>query len=270
MDWASILRRELSTRARRWGEEEGFEFYESLGQHPVVLFPPSTEGASHGNFGRRAWAAISADPDWHARICKPHSRRSALPPEWADGARELDSCNSSDALLMNCFCPSGASARLAQLMGSSRDDRPVFGQAGMVRLKDGRADRTEIDMLLGSVMVEAKLTERSFTTASPAVWRRYEHLEQEFVVELITDDDDYLLGYQLVRNVLAAAQHGRSLIVLIDHRRPDLLQEWWKVHGAIRDPMLRSQCGWRSWQEIAAASGAEDRDGLARKYGLLA
>jgi hypothetical protein len=69
-------------------------------------------------------------------------------------------------------------------------------------------------------------------------------------------------------NVLAAAHLSTSLTVLIDQRRPDLLEEWWRVHAAIKNVELRLRCGFRSWQQVAGASPPALGQFLAAKYGI--
>jgi hypothetical protein len=87
---------------------------------------------------------------------------------------ELDSSNSSDALLMNCFCYPGASVRLARALGAAPIDAiPQFGYRACILLSDGTTDATEVDMLLGDTLVEAKLTERDFTSRPKAHVFRY-------------------------------------------------------------------------------------------------
>jgi hypothetical protein len=59
-------------------------------------------------------------------------------------------------------------------------------------------------------------------------------LSDVFDVTLLPQTAPAYQGYQLIRNVLAAAAHGYHFVVLCDGRRPDLLHEWWQVHTAIR------------------------------------
>ena len=113
MDWIGQLRSELSSRAQSWAEAQGLPYYLSLGSDPTVLFETNPDGSRHGNFHARAWAAIRANPEWSRRLTKPHQRRSALPEAKQAIAKELDSANSSDALLMNCFCFPGVGSTIA-------------------------------------------------------------------------------------------------------------------------------------------------------------
>ncbi|WP_331048922.1 PGN_0703 family putative restriction endonuclease [Gemmatimonas sp.] len=191
-------------------------------------------------------------------------------------AHEMDSCTSSDALLMNIACYPGAiSGGLSTLLGVADGDVPHFGVAGAVPLADGSVDSTEVDMRIGDTNFEAKLTETSFTTKSLAAVERYADLDQVFVREAMpkadgdSRDASAYASYQLIRNVLAVARNPAArFVVLLDGRRPDLLHEWWRVYGAIRDADLRARCGFALWQELAAVAPAPLREFLATKYGL--
>jgi aryl carrier-like protein len=123
-------------------------------------------------------------------------------------------------------------------------------------------------MLLGATLVEAKLTEKDFTSKPKANVSSYAALRDVFDVNLLPADEDNFQGYQLIRNVLAADQHGKRLIVLLDSRRPDLLEHWWRVHAAISAGELRKRCGVRFWQQLAAAADPQHRDLLLQKYGI--
>jgi hypothetical protein len=110
------------------------------------------------------------------RFDKVHAQAGrALPRPTLDPARrwrELDSSMSSDALLMNVFCTPGVaeSPALRNALGVEDDATPVFGWKARVPFANGRFDRTEVDMRLGSLLVEAKLTEVDFQARfAPAV-----------------------------------------------------------------------------------------------------
>jgi hypothetical protein len=269
MDWAGLLRAQLQARALIWSQHPGVESYRSLGDPPTVLFRQSKELDYHGNFFQDAWAEIKAHPEWYRRLEKRHTQSAALPPEHRASAKELDSSNSSDALLMNCFCYPGASKRLAGVLGHlPLDAVPQFGFRAGILLSGGSADTTEVDMLLGDTLVEAKLTERDFTSRPTAQVCRYSALREIFDVNLLPAEEGHFRGYQLIRNVLAAAQHQMRLVVLLDVHRPDLLEQWWQVHAAISSSALRCRCGVRFWQQLAAAAEPQHRDLLAEKYGV--
>jgi len=170
---------------------------------------------------------------------------------------------------MNCFCyPSAASQIFERLLPRLPIGHPEFGVAGNVPLGDGKADTTELDMRSGKVVFESKLTEVDFTERPRAHVERYRDLREVFDVAILPHTPAAYRGYQLIRNVLAAAAHDYYFVLLCDARRPDLLHEWWQVHAAIRQAELRSRCGFLLWQEVAAASPAPLQEFLCTKYGL--
>jgi hypothetical protein len=191
--YASEVRRELGLRNRRWAR--GWAHVESYGNPPVIVYPPqdptdegqptgqSAEKVRHGNFFDPAYAAIAARPEWMRRFDKIHPKEKTLPKaESGRRWRELDSSMSSDALLMNIFCTPGVaeSPALRLALGIDGDEPPVFGWKARVPLSCGRFDRTEVDMRLGSLLVEAKLTEGDFQTRAAAVVEGYRDFDKVF------------------------------------------------------------------------------------------
>lgn len=269
MNWSGKLRDAIRQSHLLWAADQGIPYYLSRGRSPTVLFEVAADGSGHGNFLAESWRAIAANPVWGTRARKPHSQPGALPEEKRSSVRELDSSNSSDALLMNCFCFPGAAARILKGLGLPADDSaPEFGFKARLSLLDGNEDATEIDMRLGSVLFEAKLTEHDFTTCPRPHVERYRDVEVHLDLESLPNRGAELSGYQLVRNVLAAAQYDAKFVVLLDQRRPDLMLEWWRVHSAIRSFELRSRCEFRTWQQVAAASPARLAQFLVEKYWL--
>jgi hypothetical protein len=269
--WSGKLREDLCTLAAQYTLSAGVAAYQSRGVAAVTLFPLAADKSSHGNFAPESFAAIKVNPSWRQRLDKPHTRRAkALPPPHDATACELDSCTSSDALLMNVFCyPDVVAGQIAELLGVAPGSRPGFGVPGVVPLADGRTDATELDMQIGDTSVEAKLTESDFTRRPVEHVERYAYLYEVFDADALPRDGDDYLSYQLIRNVLAVARRPTArFVVLLDGRRPDLLHEWWNVHSANREPDLRRRCGFVLWQEIAAAAPAPLRRFLAKKYGL--
>jgi hypothetical protein len=166
--YAGQLRRELVLRNRRYAR--GRAHVESYGDPPVIVYAP--ENGRHGNFFDPAYAAIAANPEWMRRFDKVHAQAARTLPKAERRWRELDSSMSSDALLMNIFCAPrvAESAALRNALGVECGAGPAFGWKARVPLTDGRFDRTEVDMRLGSLLVEAKLTEGDFQTRiAPAV-----------------------------------------------------------------------------------------------------
>ena len=77
------------------------------------------------------------------------------------------------------------------------------------------------------------------------------------------------MGYQLIRNVLAAHAHGLRFCVLHDERRPDLREMWFSVLRAVRSAELRSRLQVLTWQELASALPKWLQPFLEAKYGIL-
>ena len=174
------------------------------------------------------------------RLRKTHtSARGALPRNDRGFWSELDSSNSSDALLMNVFCFPGVfeGVRAFSLLGLESGAAPEFGFKARVPLLGGRFDRTEVDMRLGSMLVEAKLTESDFQTREKTIVESYRDFAKVFDRKALpvgreswsrqrgseTRATRYV-SYQLIRNVLAAQANDCSFCVLCDARRPDLLR----------------------------------------------
>jgi hypothetical protein len=129
---------------------------------------------------------------------------------------------------------------------------PYFGFRPEIPLRSGKTDRTEIDMKLGDLMVEAKLTETDFQTAPTRMIKRYRDLEEVFDSGELMMSGDVVPGYQLIRGVLAAYATGGSFCVFCDARRPDLIENWYSVMRAVRSCVLRFRLQLLTWQELAA------------------
>ena len=180
--YAGQLRHELAVRNRLFAR--GRAHVESYGSAPVIVYEP--ENGLHGNFFEAAYTAIAAHPDWMRRFDKVHAQAArSLPRPQLDPARrwrELDSSMSSDALLMNIFCPPGVadSPAVRDALGVDAQAVPIFGWKARVPLANGRFDRTEVDMRLGSLLIEAKLTEVGFQTRAATIVEAYRDFDPVF------------------------------------------------------------------------------------------
>lgn len=175
---ATQLRLELAARNRCYAR--GRAHVESYGSAPVIVYAP--DSGRHGNFFDAAYKAIAERPDWTRRFDKVHAQAARSLPKSERRWRELDSSMSSDALLMNIFCAPGVaeSAAVRNALGIEGDAEPIFGWKARVPLANGRFDRTEVDMRLGSLLVEAKLTESDFQSRAAAVVETYRDLDSVF------------------------------------------------------------------------------------------
>jgi len=181
--FASQLRREIALRNRRYAR--GRLHVESYGANPVIVYAP--EGDRHGNFFDAAYAEILRRPEWLRRFDKVHAQARRSLPKAERRWRELDSSMSSDALLMNFFCTPGVveSQAVMNALGVDANAAPVFGWKARVPLKSGRFDRTEVDMRLGPLLVEAKLTEADFQSCTAQVIEPYRDFDDVFDRELL-------------------------------------------------------------------------------------
>lgn len=270
LSYASRLRAQLSHYSQQYAQTRGLPHQLSYGGTPAVVFECCEARRVHGNFVEASYRAILGNAEWHRRLRKPHSQPRSLPRNdrrWC----ELDSCNSSDALLMNIFCyPGVASARqVLHLLGTQADGSPRFGYRARVPLRHGKFDRTEVDMRLGDLLVEAKLTEGDFQRKSRSVLATYRDFEVVFNRRQLPQQLKNYLSYQLIRNVLAAYALDMSFCVLLDCRRPDLLEAWFQVMQAIRPTELRVRCKVLTWQELAMVLSPKLQAFLEEKYGIV-
>jgi hypothetical protein len=271
MSLAAALRHDLSERARKFALTEALPHSLSYGETPVVCFASPEHGTRHGNFLRGSYKAIQANPAWRKRLEKVHTRdRRSLPPAECGCWKELDSCTSSDALLMNIFCHPSLlrDGTVAALLGSAPGMSPCFGYKARVPLANGRFDRTEVDLRLGDLLIEAKLTENDFQSAKKKVLLAYRDFSEVFDLQRLPETGDRYLSYQLLRNVLAAHALQCSFCVLVDARRPDLADAWYAVMSCVQPVELRTKLKILTWQEVAQLAPPTLRAFLAAKYGI--
>ena len=265
------LRTELSARSLRHALKHGYLHERTDGTIPSILFGCDEEGR-HGNFHPASYRSIGETPAWARRLGKVHTayRRARVRANWA--WKELDCSSSSDALLMNVFCyPDlmGVPAVRA-LLGSDGADVPEFGVRPRTPFSNGGKDNTEVDMRLGGLYVEAKLTESDFQIADARLVRRYRDLETVFEMGELPLRNRKHVGYQLIRGILAAYAAEGSFCVFCDARRPDLSECWYRVMRAVRLYDLRCRLKLLTWQELAGVVPGDLQEFLALKYGIVA
>jgi hypothetical protein len=261
------LRGELS--ARNLSLCDGAAHESTCGDIPSVLYKEAD--GQHSNFIPASYRRICASPEWSRRLNKHYSGAARLAWPRDRIRRELDCANSSDALLMNIFCYPGVTSRasLCALLGIEAGLRPQFGVRPGLPMRGRGVDRTEIDMSLGRLFVEAKLTESGFQTARPELLARYRDVAEVFDVKLLPVSATGYRCYQLLRGVLAAHHCGKSFLVLSDARRSDLIEAWFTILRAVRNCELRSRLGLLTWQELASALPKSLQRFLGEKYGIF-
>lgn len=260
------LRCELS--ARNLSLSEGIVHESTCGDIPSVLYREAS--GRHYNFIPASYRRICACPEWSRRLKKHYTGSSRLAWPRDRIRRELDCANSSDALLMNIFCYPGITSRksMCALLNVERGSHPQFGvRPGLPMIGRG-IDRTEIDMSLGRLFVEAKLTESGFQTARRELLLRYKDVSEVFDIDHLPLSRAGYRCYQLIRGVLSAHHSGKSFLVLSDARRTDLIEAWFAILRAVRSCELRARLGLLTWQELAAVLPKSLQRFLSEKYDI--
>jgi hypothetical protein len=185
--------------------------------------------------------------------------------------RELDSSTSSDALLMNIFCYPRITWRseVCGILGIEPGSQPEFGFRPRVPLLSGATERTEIDMKLGNLLFEAKLTEADFQVQRAELVEDYRDFREVFEHCQLRRSGEKYISYQLIRNVLAAHALGLEFCALLDARRPDLIAAWYRVVCCVRSADLRARCKVLTWQELAMFLPRALETFLGEKYGIV-
>lgn len=264
----SALRTELSNRnaarAARWAAEMSYS------PVPSIIYG-ETETREHGNFLPASYKRILHQPGWKARLTKVYTGSRFLPRKADRTRRELECANSSDALLMNIFCYPRVLCRAAvySLLGIEPGLHPTFGFRPKIPLQHGAEDRSEIDLKLGRLFIEAKLTEGDFQTARPGLVHRYRDLESIFDVARLPRHKERFRSYQLIRGALGAHAHEASFAVFCDQRRQDLIEDCFEIMSAVASAELRCRMSVVTWQELASAMPQKVRAFLAEKYGIV-
>ena len=271
MNASTDLRRALADQAKKYADAHAIPHCLSYGDSPVVCFSPYEGDTRHGNFLGRSYKAIQAQPDWRKRLAKVHTLgKRSFPAKERGCWMELDTCTSSDALLMNIFCYPSAlrDGRISAVLGVDPDATPQFGYKARVPLLNGRFDRTEVDMRVGDLLVEAKLTEGDFRNADKRVLLAYRDFSDVFDARQLPQAGKSYASDQLLRNVLAAHALQCSFCVLIDVRRADLANAWYAVMRCVKPVELRTKMRICTWQEIAEVATPRLRKFLTAKYGF--
>ena len=268
--YVSALRQELIVRNSSYASLNLLPHVTSYGELPVVVYQQSECGRHHGNFIAASYRAILRRPEWRKRLQKVHTQgRRSLPAK--DGSwRELDSSLSSDALLMNIFCYPGVTRRMevCRILGLEPGLVPEFGFMPRVPLLSEATERTEIDMKLGNMLFEVKLTEGDFQIQRAELVEQYRDLREVFEPRQLPRAKRNYVSYQLIRNVLAAYALDLDFCTLLDARRPDLIEDWYSIARCIRSATLRARCKVLTWQELTPSLPAALQRFLTVKYGI--
>jgi hypothetical protein len=171
---------------------------------------------------------------------------------------------------MNIFCYPGVLRRaaLCSLLGIEPGIQPAYGFRPRIPLKNGGHDRSEVDLKLGNLLIEAKLTEGDFQTARCDLIHRYRDFDAVFDVGRLPMRKEKYCSTQLIRGALAAHAHGASFAVVCDERRRDLIDDCFEVISAVLNAELRCRMSVVTWHELALAMPPKVRTFLVEKYGI--
>jgi len=172
---------------------------------------------------------------------------------------------------MNIFCYPGVTRRteVCRILGLEPGSVPEFGFMPRVPLLTEATERTEIDMKLGNMLFEAKLTEGDFQIQRAELVEGYRDLRDIFEYRHLLRLGRKYVSYQLIRNVLAAHALDLDFCTLLDARRPDLLEAWYGIVRCIRSATLRARCKVLTWQELSLCLPASLQRFLSTKYGIV-
>jgi hypothetical protein len=264
------LRSELSLRSLQLATSNGYLHERTDGQVPSIIFGHDEHGR-HGNFHADSYPAILQNAEWAKRLEKVHTASKRMKPRSNWQWKELDCSNSSDALLMNIFChpETMASENLRTLLNVDRNAEPEFGFRPRIPLQRAKSDTTEVDLKLGDLLIEAKLTEADFQWATPKLVSRYRDIDEVFDLAELPMRAGRHAGYQLIRGTLAAFALGCSFCVFCDARRPDLIETWFKVMRAVISAEFRCRLKLLTWQELAPCLPQDLQEFLSAKYGIF-
>ena len=123
-------------------------------------------------------------------------------------------------------------------------------------------------MKLGGLLVEAKLTESDFQTCNYSVLEKYRDFKTVFDISELPRSGDQYISYQLIRNVLAGYASGLRFCVMLDARRQDLIEAWYRIMRCLREAELRTRCKVLTWQELSSSLPPRLQSFLESKYGI--
>lgn len=205
---------------------------------------------------------------YYSKVCIDNKKRLDKVHSQAEDYKEMQSSNSSDVLLMNIFChPDILKWKgVTDLLGVNKNDEIEFGWNPQFKNeKDGH--NTEIDMRIGNIIFEAKLTEKDFTAKEFDNVKNYPN-NNCINLEKLKDIKGNITNYQLIRNLLVLkwCTDVEKFFLLIDESRTDLIREFYKVKSTIQCDNLTDKFRFLTWQEIGNKVGADLKTFLDVKY----
>ena len=194
-----------------------------------------------------------------------HFKRLAKSHPTAPGFLEMQSSNSSDALLMNFFSHPRIkeSKSLRKLLSFKLSDDIEFGWNP--KHENETRHKTEIDMKIGMSIFEAKLIESDFKSKTLDVVLRYNDVENLIDLKPLIKNG-LVYNYQLIRNAVTAKIYNYKFYLIVDETRVDLILEFNKVKNLIIDKSLKENFSFITWQEIAKYVEIDLKNYVTKKY----
>lgn len=251
MNYSPELKRRLTQNAKIFSKSNGFSGKE---EKTAFIFKDITM-----NFNDSSYANIIKNPKWKSRLEKTHSH-------FQDNTLEMQSSNSSDALLMNIFChPKFKDWKgPANLLKIDVAEEFVFGWNPI--FENEKAHKTEIDLKIGNRIFESKLTEESFSSKERIHVVKYPHFNDIFSEELLLGTDGKINHYQLIRNIITAYKYDLSFTVLLEESRIDLIKEIFTLIKSVKIETVRDRINFVTWQELTECCGKELSEFINKKY----
>jgi len=259
---ANIIRKKIALHSKLYADKYSIPI-RTITPTGVIIFKTYGDNL-HGNFLQASYKNILINNSWKSRLDKSHTSFSKN-----KNIKELDSANSSDALLMNIFCHPHITKYkgVRKLFNLTLLPLPEFGWQARLK-KTGTQDNTEIDMKMGDILIEAKLTEPDFQEISITEMLKYDDFMIVFDTNHLIQNNRKYLNYQIIRNILAAYQWNFRYYLICDIRRPDLIRNYLNTLICVKNISIRKRCNLVTWQEIAIFCGKEIRNFLYEKYGI--
>jgi hypothetical protein len=211
------------------------------------------------NFNGISYNNILENRNWKKRLKKTHTQ--------IKNVKEMQSSNSSDAILMNIFCHPDINKwnGIKKIIGLENINDISFGWNPSFS-NENKSYPTEIDMKINNIIFEAKLTENDFKEKISNVVEGYENFNNVFDSDNMHKHNGNYLHYQLIRNILTAGKYNFRFILLIDECRIDLIKYLFDTIVFVRNINLRNNIKFVTWQELIYACGKELKEYMIEKY----
>jgi hypothetical protein len=255
MGYTSKLKARIKNNVLRISEEQKINIDE---KKTAIIFRFLSD-----NFLNTTYENICKNPDWQKRTQKKHTH--------FEDTLEMQSPNSSDAILMNIFCHPQFTNWIGphKLLGIDKDEEIIFGWNPSFE-NEKKANSTEIDMKIGHRIFESKLTESSFTEKNLSVVEKYSDFydvfDQQYLIKESKKGNKIVKNYQLIRNILTAYKYDLHFSVLLDSSRIDLIKEIMTVIKSLKKEELKNRVDFFTWQEVANTCGVELKKYMENKY----